>query len=302
MARVGFIGLGLMGAPMAANVARGGHSLTVYNRTAAKAQALVELGAQVVSSPRAVAEASEVVITMLTDGDGVRAVLDGPEGLLAGGHPGKVLIDMSTISPKQAIDLAGHLAAHGWELLEAPVFGSTGPAKDGTLGIMVGGSRQLFERYRTLLGCMGKHLYYMGPQGAGATTKLAFNLLVGAQVASLAECMALAAKGGIDLQTMGEIVLASGVVSNLLQRKVGNITAQDYMPAFPLKHMNKDLGLMIETGHALGVALPVTAAAHQMFSAAQACGYGDQDAIAIYCLLAELSGLGKSTPREEGGT
>jgi 3-hydroxyisobutyrate dehydrogenase-like beta-hydroxyacid dehydrogenase len=302
MAKVGFIGLGLMGAPMAANVARGGHSLTVYNRTPAKAQALADLGAQVVSTPRAVARASEVVITMLTDADGVRSVLDGPDGLLAGGHPGDVLIDMSTISPEQAIDLAGHLAACGWELLEAPVFGSTGPAKDGTLGIMVGGKRQLFDRYRDLLACMGKHLYYMGPQGAGATTKLAFNLLVGAQVASLAECMTLAAKGGIELQTMGEIVLASGVVSNLLQRKVGNITAQDYTPAFPLKHMNKDLGLMVETGHALGAALPVTAAAHQLFSAAQASGYGDQDAIAVYCLLAELSGLGKSTPREEGET
>jgi 3-hydroxyisobutyrate dehydrogenase-like beta-hydroxyacid dehydrogenase len=167
---------------------------------------------------------------------------------------------------------------------------------------MVGGSRQLFERYRDLLSCMGKHLYYMGPQGAGATTKLAFNLLVGAQVASLAECMTLAAKGGIDLKTMGEIVLASGVVSNLLQRKVANITAHDYTPAFPLKHMNKDLGLMVDTGHSLGAVLPVTAAAHQMFSAAQAFGYGDQDAIAIYCLLAELSGLGKSTPREEVGT
>jgi len=302
MAKVGFIGLGLMGGPMAANVARNGHALTVYNRTAAKAEALAELGAQVVSTPRAVAQASEVVITMLTDAESVRAVLDGSDGLLAGGHLGEVLIDMSTISPEQAISLAGHLAAHSWELLEAPVFGSTGPAQEGTLGIMVGGERRLFERYRDLLACMGKHLFYLGPQGAGATAKLAFNLLVGAQVASLAECMALAAKGGIELQTMGEIVLASGVVSNLLQRKVGNITASDYAPAFPLKHMNKDLGLMIETGHALGVALPVTGAAHQLFSAAQASGYGDQDAIAVYCLLTELSGLGKTSPREEGET
>ena len=295
MARVGFIGLGLMGAPMAANVARGGHALTVYNRTPAKAQPLSELGATVVSSPRAVGEASEVVITMLTDAEGVRGVLDGPEGLLAAGS-GKTLIDMSTISPAQARALAGQVESHGWELIEAPVFGSTGPAKDGTLGIMVGGRRETFERWRELLACMGKHLFYMGPQGAGATTKLAFNLLVAAQVASLAECMALAAKGGIELKTMGEVVLASGVVSNLLQRKVGNLTAGDYRPAFALKNMNKDLGLMIETGHATGAALPLTGVAHQLFSAAQASGFGDEDVSAIYCLLAELSGLGKSTP------
>jgi 3-hydroxyisobutyrate dehydrogenase-like beta-hydroxyacid dehydrogenase len=296
MTRVGFIGLGLMGAPMAANVARGGHALTVFNRTSAKAQPLAELGARVVSCPREVAQASEVVITMLTDADGVRAVLDGPDGLLAGGHPGKVLIDMSTISPEQAIDLAGYLAAHGWELLEAPVFGSTGPATEGTLGIMAGGRRELFDRWRDLLACMGKHIFYLGPQGTGATTKLAFNLLVAAQVASLAECMTLAAKGGIDLKTMGDIVLASGVVSNLLQRKVGNVIAQDYRPAFALRNMNKDLGLMIDTGHALGAALPVTAAVHQIFSAAQASGLGDQDMSAIYCLLAELSGMRQSAP------
>jgi len=296
MTEDGFIGLGLLGAPIAANVARGGHTLTVFNRTAAKAQPLAELGARLVSCPRDVAQASEVVITMLTDAAGVRAVLEGPDGLLAGDHPGGVLIDMSTISPAQAIDLAGRLAAHGWELLEAPVFGSTGPATDGTLGIMVGGRRELFERWQDLLACMGKHLFYMGPLGAGATTKLAFNLLVAAQVASLAECMALAAKGGIELKTMGEVVLASGVVSNLLQRKVGNLTAGDYSPAFALKNMNKDLGLMIETGHATGAALPLTAVAHQLFSAAQASGFGDQDVSAIYCLLAELSGLGKSTP------
>ena len=144
MARVGFIGLGLMGAPMAANVARGGHALTVYNRTPAKAQPLTELGATVVASPRAVGEASEVVITMLTDAEGVRGVVDGPDGLLAAGT-GKTLIDMSTISPAQARHLAGQLESHGWELIEAPVFGSTGPAQDGTLGIMVGGRRETFE-------------------------------------------------------------------------------------------------------------------------------------------------------------
>lgn len=300
MAKVGFIGLGLMGAPMAANVARSGHGLTVYNRTAGKARALAELGANVVATPREVAQASEVVITMLTDADGVLEVLDGPEGLLVGGRPGSVLIDMSTISPEQAKSNAGRIAAHGWSMLDAPVFGSTGPAKEGTLGIMVGGERQLFERHKDLLGCMGKHLFYMGPQGAGATTKLAFNLLVGAQLASLAESMALAAKGGIDLKSMGDVILASGVVSNLLQRKVGNITAGDFTAAFPLKHMNKDLGLMIETGHASGVPLPVTAAVHQLFSATQSSGHGDEDAIAIYCLLAELSGWGSSAPREEG--
>ncbi len=196
--RVGFIGLGLMGAPMAANVAKAGHPLTVYNRSADKALRLAELGAEVAETPLQVAARSDVVITMLSDAPAVEQVLRGEEGLLAGGRVGEVLIDMSTVSPEQSRSIAIEVEARGWRKLEAPVYGSTGPARDGTLGIMVGGDEALFREQRELLCAMGKNIFYMGPMGAGTLTKLAFNLMVAAQVASLAEADGPGHQGAAD--------------------------------------------------------------------------------------------------------
>jgi 3-hydroxyisobutyrate dehydrogenase-like beta-hydroxyacid dehydrogenase len=292
MKNVGFIGLGLMGAPMAANIARAGFPLTVYNRSPEKAAPLRDLGARVAESPRQVAAQSEVVITMLADAPAVEQTLHGEEGLLAGGQPGTVLIDMSTISPEQSQSMAIEIEAHGWRKLEAPVYGSTGPAKEGTLGIMVGGDPTLFEAQRDVLQTMGKSIFYMGRMGAGAVTKLAFNLMAAAQINSLAEAMALAQAGGVDLGKAGEVILATAVSSDLIKRKIANITGDNYAPAFPLRHLHKDLGLMLETGHSLGVPLPATGAIHETYTAARSRGYGDMDAIAVFCLLAELSGVG----------
>ena len=289
--RVGFIGLGLMGAPMAANVARAGYPLLVYNRSGDKAAPLRELGAAVVETPKEVAAGSDVVITMLSDASAVEQVLRGEDGLLAGGRPGMVLIDMSTVAPEQSRSIAIEIGARGWQMLDAPVFGSTGPAKDGKLGIMVGGDAALFEAQRELLGVLGKFLTHLGPQGAGAVAKLAFNLMVAAQLTSLAEAMTLAVRGGIEAQKMAEVILASNVSSELIQRKVGSIVSGNFAPAFPLRHMHKDLGLMIDTGHAMMVPLPATAAIHELFTTAMARGRGDQDFMAIYGLLAELAGL-----------
>jgi len=291
MQRVGFVGLGLMGAPMAENIARGGFPLTVFNRTASKARSLEALGAKVASSPKEVAAASQVVITMLADASAVEAVLTGADGLLAGGRPGMVLMDMSTVSPAQSRRIASEVAGHGWMTLDAPVFGSTGPAKEGTLGILVGGEKDVFEAHREILSKMGKHLYYFGPNGSGATAKLCFNLMVAAQVAGLAEAMALGAKSGLDLDLLGQAILASPVASTLVQRKVPLIVGRDFAAAFPLKHMHKDLGLMIDTGHELGVPLPVTGEVHELFTAAKACGHGDQDFAAVFLQLLQMAGL-----------
>ena len=290
MKRVGFVGLVLMGAPMAANVARAGYPLTVYNRSPEKTASLGELGARSAATPRDVAAASDVVITMLTDAAAVEQVLRGEEGLLAGGRSGSVLIDMSTVSPDQSRSMAIEIEVRGWRKLEAPVYGSTGPAREGALGIMVGGDPALFEEQRDLLQSMGKSIFYMGRMGAGAATKLAFNLMVASQFQSLAEAMALAGNAGVDLSKLSEVIQATAVSSDLIRRKIANILGDNYAPAFPLKHMHKDLGLMLETGHALGVPLPATGAIHESFTAARSRGYGDLDAIAVYCLLAELSG------------
>jgi 3-hydroxyisobutyrate dehydrogenase len=291
MQRIGFIGLGLMGHPMAANVAKAGYPLTVYNRTPAKAEGLIAAGARVAGSPSEVAEASQVVITMLTDAAAVEAVLSGPTGLLAGGQPGSVLIDMSTVAPEQSRRIAAGLAAQGWMMLDAPVFGSTGPATEGTLGILVGGDEGIFEAQRGLLETMGKHVFYFGPQGSGATAKLAFNLMVAAQVASLAEAMVLAAKGGLDLALMAKAICASPVASMLVQRKVGSMVANDFPAAFPLRHMHKDLGLMVGTSHAIGAPMPATASIHQLYTAARARGLGEEDFAAIFRLLVEMAGM-----------
>jgi len=277
---------------MAANVARAGYPLTVYNRTATKATSLRKLGAEVAGSPRDVAESSQVIITVVSDAAAVEAVVVGQDGVLAGAQEGTVVIDMSTVAPDQSRSLAAEVESHGLKMLDAPVFGSTGPAREGTLGIMVGGDRSVFEAQRDLLGVMGKHIFYMGPQGSGAMAKLCINLMVAAQVASLAEAMALAAKGGLELAQMGQVITSSGIVSNLIRRKTSSIVEGDYRPAFPLKHMHKDLGLMVRAADALGVALPATSVVHQLYTAAKALGHADEDFVAIFHLLTEMSGQG----------
>lgn len=291
MQKVGFIGLGLMGGPMAANVARAGYPLTVYNRTLAKVEPLKELGAQVAGSPKGVAEASDVVITMLSDAAAVEAVLHGDSGVLAGARQGIVLIDMSTVAPDQSRRIAANLETYGLKMLDVPVMGSTGPAKAGTLGLLVGGDKTVFEAHRDLLSVMGKDIFYLGPQGSGAIVKLSLNLLVAAQLVSLSEAMVLAAKGGMDLAQVSQVIASSGMVSNLIERKLGNIVGNDYQPAFPLKHMHKDLGLMVHTAATLGVALPATGVVHQLYTAARERGHAEEDSAAVYCLLAEMAGL-----------
>lgn len=291
MQKVGFIGLGLMGGPMAANVARAGFPLTVYNRSPEKAKALTELGAHLATCPKCVAEESDVVVTMLSDAHAVRAILEGEEGLLAGAAEGMTLIDMSTVSPDQSRALASDLKRVGISVLDAPVYGSIGPAKDGTLGIMVGGDRKIFDAQQRLLEAMGKNIFYMGPQGSGAAVKLCFNLMVAGQVISLAEAMSLAGKSGLDLALVGKVITSSGINSNLIEHKVANIVAGDYPPAFPLKHMHKDLGLMVGAAIDSEVSLPATALIHQLYNAARASGYADEDFSAVYKVLATMAGI-----------
>lgn len=290
MQKVGFIGLGLMGGPMAANVARAGFPLTVFNRSPEKANPVVQLGANLVKSPKEVAENSEVVVTMLSDAAAVGAVLDGEDGLVAGAGEDMVLIDMSTVSPTESRKTADFLGKHGIRMLDAPVYGSTGPATDGTLGIMVGGDRELFESQKPLLGAMGKNIFYMGDLGSGAAVKLCFNLMVAGQIISLAEAMVLAANAGLDLKQVGEVVTSSGINSNLIERKVDNIVTGNFAPAFPLKHMHKDLGLMVNASIDLDAALPSTGLTHQLYTAAKASGFGDDDFSAIFKVLREMAG------------
>jgi 3-hydroxyisobutyrate dehydrogenase-like beta-hydroxyacid dehydrogenase len=295
MFKVGFIGLGLMGGPMALNVARAGYPLTVYNRTTEKAAPHRKAGASVAATPAALAETSDVIITMLSDANAVLAVLEGEAGILAGVKPGTTLIDMSTVAPEDSRMLARLLNESGVGMLDAPVYGSTGPAKEGTLGIMVGGEEKTFSRYRELLGTMGKNIFYMGPQGSGALVKLGFNLIVAAQVAALAEAMTLTTKGGLEQDLVSQVITSSGINSGLIERKARNITSDQYPPAFPLKHMLKDLHLMVRTAEELDVPLPATSVTHQLFTAARERELGELDFSAIYKLLAEMANVAEAT-------
>ncbi len=291
MQKVGFIGLGLMGGPMAANVARAGFPLIVFNRSPDKADPVVQLGAKLAASPKEVADNSEVVVMMLSDASAVRAVLEGELGLVAGSDEGLVVIDMSTVSPDESRDTAALLNTHGILMLDAPVYGSTGPAAEGTLGIMVGGDKDLFESQKSLLGAMGKNIFYLGDQGSGAAVKLCFNLMVAGQVISLAEAMVLAAKAGLDLKQVGEVVTSSGINSKLIERKIDNIVMDNYAPAFPLKHMHKDLGLMVNASIDLDASLPTTGLTHQLYTAARASGFAEEDFAAVFKVLAQMSAV-----------
>lgn len=291
MKRIGFIGLGLMGSPMAANIARAGFPLTVYNRSVAKTAPLAALGAQVASSPKEVAEASDAVVAMLSDAGAVEAVLTGDQGLIAGSHPGLVMINMSTIGPDENRRFASMLSNVGAKLLDAPVMGSTGPAASGSLEILVGGDEDVFQEQQDVFRAMGKSLYYLGPQGSGSQMKLSMNLMVAAQLVCLAEAMVLAAKAGIDLAIAGKIISGSNISSNLTVRKVTNIVDNNFQPAFSLRNMHKDLALIMENAHRLGAALPASSVTHQLFTAAKERGYAEVDASSVYRVLAELAGL-----------
>jgi 3-hydroxyisobutyrate dehydrogenase-like beta-hydroxyacid dehydrogenase len=196
---------------------------------------------------------------------------------------------MSTVAPEDSRTIARRLNEAGVRMLDAPVYGSTGPATEGTLGIMVGGDEDTFNHYRELLECMGKNIFYMGPQGSGALVKLGFNLIVAAQVIALSEAMALTSKGGLEKDLVRRVITSSGINSDLIERKADNIAQNQFAPAFPLKHMQKDLQLMVRTAEELNLPLPATSVTNQLYTTARDRKLGDMDFSAIYKLLAEMA-------------
>ena len=289
--RVGFVGLGLMGGPMATNIARTGYALTVYDVLSEKCAPLQDLGARVASSPKEVAECSDVVVAMLSDSGVMEKVLFSPDGIVAGAKAGLVFINMGTIAPDATRRAAARLSEKGIKMLDAPVAGSTGHAKEGTLGILVGGDQEVYLGQKELFSALGKDIYYLGPSGSGEQMKLSMNLLVAAQVTALSEAMVMASKAGLDLELVGKIIGESNLASNLISRKIPNIVNQSYKPAFSLKLMQKDLTLIIQSAESLGVALPTTSVTHQLYTSAKTRGHGEDDSSSIYCVLAEMAGL-----------
>ena len=291
MKNIGFIGLGRMGTPMATNLIKAGYSLNVYNRTP-KCSPLKDLGANFVDSPAEVVQKSEITITMLSDNQAVETVVFSRGGILDGIEPGKIIIDMSTISPEVAEKVALAIEEEGADILDAPVAGSVKPATEGTLVIMVGGKREVFNKCQDLLTHMGKKVVYVGGHGMGLMAKLAVNTLLGLTTQALAESVSLARKSGVKTEDMLEIISSSAVGSSpYIQTKVPLIKEGSYPAAFRLDHIHKDLGFALAEAHKKGVAMPSTAAAYEMFGGAKAKGMGGEDLMAVIKIIELLSDI-----------
>ena len=287
--RIGFIGLGIMGRPMARNLLKAGYRLTVWSRSRPGIDALVADGAQEVASPRAVAERSDVVITILGDSPDTERVALGENGIIEGAHGGLVHVDMSTISPAVTRAIAERHAAAGIEMLDAPVSGGEQGAIDGTLSIMAGGKREVFARCRPLFEAMGKTLVYCGPHGAGQVVKLCNQVVVGLNNLAMAEALVLAAKAGVDPATMIEAVRAGAGSSWALHNLAPRILAGDFKPGFKVWQQQKDLRLALELARQGATPLPATALVHQLFAALEAEGLGELGTQALVKALEKLA-------------
>jgi 3-hydroxyisobutyrate dehydrogenase-like beta-hydroxyacid dehydrogenase len=280
--RIGFVGLGIMGSRQAANLARAGYELTVFNRTRATAEAWVaEHGGAVADSPAAVAAASDVVISMVVDGDQVRAVLLGEQGVAEGAAAGTLCVDMSTIAPAQTRAIGAELAARGLRMVDAPVTGSAPRAQDGTLTIMAGGEADDYARAEPLLRVMGELVLHVGALGQGEMVKIINNSVAAANAATVGEALIVGQRTGVDLDALVQVMAKGSGGSTMLELKSGPMREHDYTTLFKLEHMLKDVRLCLEEGQA--AAAPFAAAAHarDILVAAMARGHADDDFAAL---------------------
>lgn len=286
--RIGFIGLGIMGAPMAINLLRGGHPLVVYNRTPAKMQLLLGLGAEAGKSCKDVAERSEVVISMVSDSPDVEQVYLGPEGVLTGAKPGILLIDMSTISPVTAVKVAKAAGERGCPMLDAPVSGGDVGARNATLAIMVGGDREVFERAKPIFELMGKPIY-CGPSGAGQIVKACNQIATALHMIAMAEAFVLGAKAGVDPAIVLQVLSGGFAQSRVMDVRGPRVIQGDFQPGFRSRLHYKDLNIVLETARAYHCSLPAAALARELFGAMQANGWGDLDHSAVIRVIESLS-------------
>src|SRR5215210_6266965 len=264
--KLGFIGLGTMGAPMSRNLLEDGHELAVWNRSPERVDPLVEAGARRADSPADAASGTRATILMLTNAEAVQEVLFGEQGVVKGLPAGATVINMGTIGAVATTSIAKTLGDLGYRMLDAPVAGSTPVAAAGELGIMVGGEEQTFEEFEPVLEAMGGKISYMGEVGSGARIKLINNLILGATMAVLAEGLALGEEAGIPVEKQLE-VLAGGAASGVAQRKSGNLISRSYEPQFKLSHELKDLYYALELGRDLEESLPITGVVSQIYNA-----------------------------------
>jgi 2-hydroxy-3-oxopropionate reductase len=288
---IGFIGLGIMGRPMAKNLLKAGYPLIVHSRSGGPVEELVAAGAKAGTSPKDVASRCDVLITMLPNSPDVELVALGKDGIVEGARSGLIFVDMSTISPivSQKVDTA--LKAKGVRMLDAPVSGGEKGAIDGALSIMVGGDQVVFDAVLPILQAMGKTITLLGPLGFGGFTKLANQIIVAVNLTALGEALTLAKKAGLDRELTLKALAGGLAGSKCLEQKSANYVAGTYKPGFKIDLHFKDLGLVMESARELGVPLPATAVVQELFSALRVKGRGGLDHSAVITLLEDLAGL-----------
>jgi len=296
--RIGFIGLGVMGKPMAKRLLEAGYPLTVWNRTRSKMESLISAGAKGSDSPKEVAEKSDIVITMVTDSPDVEEVVLGPSGVIEGAREGLILIDMSTISPYVTKRIASQLAERGVKMLDAPVSGGDIGAEKGTLSIMVGGPKEVYEKCLPILKVLGKRITHMGPNGMGQMTKLCNQVICAINIQAVCEGLTLAAKAGLDLEKLLNVVTAGAAGSWMLSNLGPKMIKGDLEPGFRIRHQLKDLRLVLEAASDLKLPLPGTALVQQMLRAVEAGGLGDKGTQALIVAMEKLAGFKVSQGNE----
>lgn len=289
--RVGFVGLGTMGAPMARRLLAAGHDVTVHNRTREREEPLAAAGAARAATPRECAVGREVVFTMVSDTPDLEAVVVGEDGAVHGLEPGSVLVDMSTVAPAATRRLAGELAARGVAMLDAPVSGGSEGAENGTLSVMVGGEAEALERVRPLFEVLGRTITHVGPSGAGQVAKAVNQVIIAGTYASVAEGMALALRAGVDQEALLRALAGGAAGSWVLSNRAVNMLRGEYPLGFRTRLHRKDLGIALAEASDLGVSMPVAAYVAQLESGLVGRGYGDEDVSNVARVVREMAGI-----------
>ncbi|HLK50602.1 MAG TPA: NAD(P)-dependent oxidoreductase [Bryobacteraceae bacterium] len=290
MANLGYIGLGVMGSRMVSRLLEKGHAVTGYNRTRAKAQWLIDKGMRWADSPRAVIEAADVTLSMLTNSAALEEVAAGPNGVVAGMRAGKVFVDMSTVAPAASRAIAGKIREKGGDMMDAPVSGSVITLEQGKLSVMVGGRKQTFDRVQPLLLDLGPKVTHVGDNGLALVMKIATNLSLAVQMLAFSEGVLLAEKSGISRETAVDVLTHSVIGSPMVQYRGPFVLKMPEEAWFNVNMMQKDMLLALELGRQVDVPLPTTSATNELLTAARAMGLKDRDFAILFEVLARLAG------------
>ena len=293
MANLGFVGLGVMGGEMVLRLLNKGHTVTGYNRTRSKAEGLMQKGMKWVDSPRAVAAASDVIFSMVTNSAALEAIVEGPDGILAGLTPGKFFVDISTVSPEYSRAVAAKVRAKGSDMIDAPVSGSVITLQEGKLSVMVGGRKETFEKLKPVLLDIGPRVTYVGDNGLALVMKIATNLSLAVQMLAFSEGVLLAEKSGISREVAVEVLVNSAVASPMIKYRGPFVLQLPKEAWFNVNMMQKDMLLALELGRKLDVPMPSTAVANEFLTAARGMGLVQEDFAVVYEVLARMSGVSR---------